>query len=171
MWGISAVFTLGFRTLYITWEDRLVSSIILENYPVIAYYTIFQLSALCLSCIQIEEGKSVEDEQLVTLKGFSESCFKSRVPTFFCSLIFGSFICFLKFLWELGDFFSDAGTNSAALKSNDVQQPERERSHWILQNFAKALWNVLKEYKEKLKVVTSSTAVCCLTPTSCQTYS
>ncbi|XP_024930248.1 kinesin-like protein KIN-6 isoform X2 [Ziziphus jujuba] len=39
-----------------------------------------------------------------------------------------------------------------AVKSNRVGQTQEDRNHLILQNFAKALWNVLKQYNEKLKV-------------------
>uniref|UniRef100_A0A2C9TZP5 Kinesin motor domain-containing protein n=2 Tax=Manihot esculenta TaxID=3983 RepID=A0A2C9TZP5_MANES len=43
-------------------------------------------------------------------------------------------------------------TNIALVKDDCVDLTIRDRNHQIMQNFAKALWNVLKEYKEKLMV-------------------
>ncbi|ONI32362.1 hypothetical protein PRUPE_1G363400 [Prunus persica] len=40
----------------------------------------------------------------------------------------------------------------APSKSGCADSGEGERNHQIMQSFAKALWNVLKQYKEKLKV-------------------
>lgn len=45
-------------------------------------------------------------------------------------------------------------TDCAAAKSNCSGQTQGERNHLILQNLAKALWNVLKQYNQKLKVMT-----------------
>ncbi|KAF9670317.1 hypothetical protein SADUNF_Sadunf13G0055900 [Salix dunnii] len=41
---------------------------------------------------------------------------------------------------------------SIALAKPDSDVLPRERNHQVMQNFAKALWNVLKQYKEKLMV-------------------
>ena len=41
----------------------------------------------------------------------------------------------------------------AALKLNGGEQAQEERKHQILQNFNKALWNVLKQHRDKLKVM------------------
>ncbi|KAG8632319.1 hypothetical protein MANES_18G012000v8 [Manihot esculenta] len=43
-------------------------------------------------------------------------------------------------------------TNIALVKDDCVDLTIRDRNHQIMQNFAKALWNILKEYKEKLMV-------------------
>lgn len=57
------------------------------------------------------------------------------------------------FLSEAAKIYrSDAGEN-ATTKSDFVDGPEKERNHQILQNFTKAIWNVLKQYKQKLKVL------------------
>ncbi|KAI5567105.1 hypothetical protein BDE02_13G067500 [Populus trichocarpa] len=40
---------------------------------------------------------------------------------------------------------------AALVKPDSIDLP-RERNHQVMQNFAKALWNVLKQYKEKLMV-------------------
>ncbi|KAL9379430.1 hypothetical protein Peur_027912 [Populus x canadensis] len=40
---------------------------------------------------------------------------------------------------------------AAPVKPDSIDLP-RERNHQVMQNFAKALWNVLKQYKEKLMV-------------------
>ncbi|OMO75434.1 hypothetical protein COLO4_26127 [Corchorus olitorius] len=42
--------------------------------------------------------------------------------------------------------------NSRLLKLNYDELQERERNHLIMQNFAKAIWSVLKQQNEKLKV-------------------
>ncbi|KAG5232900.1 kinesin heavy chain [Salix suchowensis] len=44
---------------------------------------------------------------------------------------------------------------SVALVKPDSDDLPRERNHQVMQNFAKALWNVLKQYKEKLMVAES----------------
>ncbi|KAJ6757629.1 KINESIN-LIKE PROTEIN KIF23 [Salix koriyanagi] len=44
---------------------------------------------------------------------------------------------------------------SVALVKPDSNDLSRERNHEVMQNFAKALWNVLKQYKEKLMVAES----------------
>lgn len=36
-----------------------------------------------------------------------------------------------------------------------VAQDKNEREHIIMRNFSKVLWNVLKQYNEKLKVISS----------------
>ncbi|KAJ9675022.1 hypothetical protein PVL29_024118 [Vitis rotundifolia] len=41
--------------------------------------------------------------------------------------------------------------DSTFLKLNGVELAKRERNNQIMQGFAKALWNVLKQYKEKLE--------------------
>ncbi|KAK4276501.1 hypothetical protein QN277_014642 [Acacia crassicarpa] len=41
--------------------------------------------------------------------------------------------------------------NSRAVKSECDSQTQSDRSHIIMQNFAKALWNILKQYNAKLK--------------------
>ncbi|KAF3446797.1 hypothetical protein FNV43_RR11977 [Rhamnella rubrinervis] len=51
---------------------------------------------------------------------------------------------------EDGDCFSGQGCLKA-LKSNGGEQAQEERKHQILQNFNKALWNVLKQHRDKLK--------------------
>lgn len=38
------------------------------------------------------------------------------------------------------------------LRVDQVELERKERNHHILQNFGKALWKVLKEYKKKLEV-------------------
>uniref|UniRef100_A0A2N9FQV0 Kinesin motor domain-containing protein n=1 Tax=Fagus sylvatica TaxID=28930 RepID=A0A2N9FQV0_FAGSY len=43
-------------------------------------------------------------------------------------------------------------SENATIKLDFVDLAERERNHQIMQNFAKSIWNVLKEYKQKLKV-------------------
>ncbi|KAI9200755.1 hypothetical protein LWI28_012843 [Acer negundo] len=43
----------------------------------------------------------------------------------------------------------------APVKPNAVDLSKKERNHQITQNFAKAVWNVLKQYNEKLKVAES----------------
>lgn len=43
----------------------------------------------------------------------------------------------------------------APSKSGCADSGKGERNHQIMQSFAKALWNVLKQYKEKLKVIQS----------------
>ncbi|TXG52036.1 hypothetical protein EZV62_021205 [Acer yangbiense] len=43
----------------------------------------------------------------------------------------------------------------APVKPNAVDLAKKERNHQITQNFAKAVWNVLKQYNEKLKVAES----------------
>ncbi|KAK2660750.1 hypothetical protein Ddye_007283 [Dipteronia dyeriana] len=43
----------------------------------------------------------------------------------------------------------------APVKPNAVDLAKKERNHQITQNFAKAVWNVLKQYNEKLKVTES----------------
>ncbi|KAJ6763215.1 KINESIN-LIKE PROTEIN KIF23 [Salix purpurea] len=44
---------------------------------------------------------------------------------------------------------------SVALVKPDSDDLTQERNHQVMQNFAKALWNVLKQYKEKLMVAES----------------
>lgn len=43
--------------------------------------------------------------------------------------------------------------NSRASKSEFNSQAQSDRSHLIMQNFAKALWNILKQCNAKLKVM------------------
>lgn len=38
------------------------------------------------------------------------------------------------------------------LRVDHIELERKERNHQILQNFGKALWKVLKEYKKKLEV-------------------
>ncbi|GMH03281.1 hypothetical protein Nepgr_005120 [Nepenthes gracilis] len=45
------------------------------------------------------------------------------------------------------------GVNSGEFHKADCTDAKCERDYHIMQGFAKAIWNVLKEYKEKLKVV------------------
>jgi kinesin family protein 18/19 len=59
-----------------------------------------------------------------------------------------------------GYIFSEASricrldvSENATKKSDFVDLAEKERNHQIMQNFAKALWNVLKQYKQKLEVL------------------
>lgn len=44
---------------------------------------------------------------------------------------------------------------SGCSKPGYVDSAEGERNHIITKNFAKAVWNVLKEYTKKLKVIES----------------
>ncbi|XP_062163300.1 kinesin-like protein KIN-6 isoform X1 [Alnus glutinosa] len=46
-------------------------------------------------------------------------------------------------------------SENATKKSDFVDLAEKERNHQIMQNFAKALWNVLKQYKQKLEAAES----------------
>ncbi|KAG6750845.1 hypothetical protein POTOM_045360 [Populus tomentosa] len=45
--------------------------------------------------------------------------------------------------------YTSDSVSAAPVKLDSVDLP-RERNHHVMQNFAKALWNVLKQYKEKL---------------------
>ncbi|KAJ6877430.1 kinesin-like protein KIN-6 isoform X3 [Populus alba x Populus x berolinensis] len=47
--------------------------------------------------------------------------------------------------------YTSDSVSAAPVKLDSVDLP-RERNHQVMQNFAKALWNVLKQYKEKLMV-------------------
>ncbi|CAK7341665.1 unnamed protein product [Dovyalis caffra] len=47
--------------------------------------------------------------------------------------------------------YTSESVSAAPVKPDSVDLP-RERNHQVMQNFAKALWNVLKQYKEKLMV-------------------
>lgn len=42
-----------------------------------------------------------------------------------------------------------------------VDAADGERNHQIMQSFAKTIWNVLKEYNKKLKVIKSHTFNSC----------
>ncbi|KAL3505414.1 hypothetical protein ACH5RR_035255 [Cinchona calisaya] len=46
------------------------------------------------------------------------------------------------------------------IKGGPIQLEKRNREHHIMVNFAKALWNVLKQYKEKLEMAENE--ICCL---------
>ena len=46
--------------------------------------------------------------------------------------------------------------NSRASKSEFDSQTQSDRSHLVMQNLAKALWNILKQYNGKLKVMIMS---------------
>ncbi|KAG6751979.1 hypothetical protein POTOM_044194 [Populus tomentosa] len=47
--------------------------------------------------------------------------------------------------------YTSDSVSAAPVKLDSVDLP-RERNHQVMQNFAKALWNVLKQYKEKLMI-------------------
>lgn len=87
--------------------------------------------------------------------GFSFACHSlcSSPSTCFIRLIHRRSDRVSYFLSEAAKIYRlDAGEN-ATTKSDFVDGPEKERNHQILQNFTKAMWNVLKQYKQKLKVL------------------
>ncbi|KAF2310136.1 hypothetical protein GH714_006684 [Hevea brasiliensis] len=74
-----------------------------------------------------KEGKSTGDEHLLLEEGCTKVTDGPRISKF-------------------------NSIDTAPVKSDCGDWAIRERNHQIMQNFAKALWNVLKEYKEKLTV-------------------
>ena len=50
--------------------------------------------------------------------------------------------------------------NIIPLNLNSDHLMKRERTHQIMQNFAKALWSVLKQHNEKLKVIVMGDLMC-----------
>ncbi|KAL5845317.1 hypothetical protein ACOSQ4_011275 [Xanthoceras sorbifolium] len=81
-----------------------------------------------LEACSIEEGKSIAEEHQLSEEGCSKDSLR---------------ICKL----DIKD--------RAPAKLNPVDLAKKERNHQITQNFAKALWNVLKQCNEKLKVAQS----------------
>lgn len=62
------------------------------------------------------------------------------------------------------DFMTDASavckldaSSSVSLKSVCESRGRSERSHIIMRNFARVIWNVLKQYNSKMKVLFSET--------------
>lgn len=78
-----------------------------------------------------------------------------------CPHCLGSFIesVFL-FITEDPTIFKSEIPDCAPVESNCVDLVESERSCQIWQNFAKAFWNALKQYKEKLKVMSLYGLLC-----------
>lgn len=50
--------------------------------------------------------------------------------------------------------------NIGPLNLSSEYLTKRERTHQIMQNFAKALWSVLKQQNEKLKVIVMGGLMC-----------
>lgn len=70
---------------------------------------------------------------------------------FYVSLILVTFFFFNNF-----NFLSeplDSSTECPPTKSSRTELSGTERNHLIMQNFAKAIWQVLKQYRDKLKVI------------------
>lgn len=44
-------------------------------------------------------------------------------------------------------------SENASIKSDSADLAERERNQEIMENIAKTMWNFLKDYKQKLKVL------------------
>lgn len=44
-------------------------------------------------------------------------------------------------------------SENASIKSDSADLAERERNHQIMENIARTMWNFLKDYKQKLKVL------------------
>lgn len=65
-----------------------------------------------------------------------------------------TFLYHLSFFF-LNDFLSEPSghTERPATKSSHTELAGTERNHLIMQNFAKAIWQVLKQYRDKLKVI------------------
>lgn len=72
--------------------------------------------------------------------------------------------CLFRFISKASDInaylFTEGSTinrldvsENASTKSDSADLAGRERNHQIMENVAKTMWNFLKDYKQKLKVL------------------